>query len=106
MIIIMTFTLLGVVIDKVSTPGNQKVHAVNSSSPFAATVKASKVQMVDIESVEAGKQLIEQGKATLVLEFPSRPPEGIPQTKIQAFFDPKEEKAQVALRQVQRAVEV
>lgn len=106
MIIIMTFTLLGFVIDKVSTPGNQKVHVVNSSSPFAAAVKASKVQMVDIDNVEAGKKLIETGKATLVLEFPSRPPEGVPQTKIQAYFDPKEEKAQVALRSVQRAVEV
>ncbi|MEQ1822994.1 MAG: ABC transporter permease [Fimbriimonadaceae bacterium] len=102
MIIIMTFTLLGFVIEAVNKPSNQTIHVVNGDSSFAKALEKGDVKIVKVDSVEEGKKLIEAGKATVVLDFPMQPPNRVPQVKIQAYFDPKEEKAKVSLGLLQK----
>jgi ABC-type Na+ efflux pump permease subunit len=100
-VIYMIFNLFGFLGDVVGKKANQKVHVVQPMSP-ALTAVTKGLVVVQIPSLAEGRKLIEAGKADLVLN--ALPPGADGQQKIQAFFDPKQQRSQIVLRSVQKMV--
>ena len=85
------FGFLGKVMSKDAT---RKVHVVASKSPLLAEVRKSKnLEIVEVPSETAGLQLIRDGKARLLAEFP---PTKAGKEIVVLRFDPKEDAAQIA----------
>lgn len=86
----------------------QKIHVVNpkSDNPLLSALKSSDI--VPVASVDAGRKLVESGKAAIVLQFPDdftdKVTQGQPAT-INAIYDDKSERSQMAERSVEKAVD-
>jgi len=94
----------GTILGDVTKPKGQIVHVVGEPSPLLTSLALKGIQIREVASVQEGEKLIRQDKARLVLNLtkPSSDP-GKPQI-IEAYFDPKQQKAQIVLSIVRREV--
>lgn len=87
----------GTVIGGLAKKENQKIHFIKSDNPMVTELRKDKVTAIEVESVAAGEKLIKEGKATVVLNFGPLPSKSGDQQVIEAYFDPKSQKAQIVL---------
>lgn len=87
----------GTIIGGLTKKENQKIHYVTSSNPMVSKLKQEKMTFVEVASVAAGEKLIKEGKATVVLDFGVPPQTDADRQVIDAYFDPKAQKAQIIL---------
>ena len=94
----------GTIIGSVAKPQSQIVHYVGKSDPLLADLALKGIQLKELPSVAEGEKLIRADKAKLVLEIGKMPAtEGEPQV-IKAYFDPKQQRAQIALSIVSKTI--
>lgn len=99
-VIAMMVGLLGFVTSQVKKKQGQKIHVVKSDSPLVAKLREDKFNVVEVPNVEAGRKLVQDGGARVVLDF--HPTSAAGQTAIDAYFDPKEQMSQVTVTLIQR----
>lgn len=81
---------------------NQKVTVVQTKNPLIDALKKSKFQISEAATLAKGKELIQQGKARLVLDFPPDTTAKLAAgktIKIGAYYDPQQATGQIALAQ-------
>lgn len=92
----------GAVIGNVAKPQSQVVHFVGESDPILVALYMKGIVLKPLKSVAEGQELIKKDKAKLVLEIlPSSGKPGAPQV-VNAYLDPKQQRAQIALSLVER----
>lgn len=92
--------LIGFVSKLAGKAENQRLHVVRTSNSIVAAMKQKGMQVIDVDSVEAGEKLIKDGKAEVVLNFDPKFDEEYAAkrvAKIEAFIDEKSTKGQIAL---------
>lgn len=95
-VMLAVLAMIGFLVETVSKPSNQVIHLVNTDNEYAQGILKSPMKTVTLKSVEEGEKLIRDGSAKIVVVFPPKIEAGQPQVKVDVYFDPKEEKAQVA----------
>ncbi|MEA2552620.1 MAG: sodium transport system permease protein [Fimbriimonadaceae bacterium] len=99
----------GTLIEKIKKPSFIKVHVVRSNvaNPFVEALRKSNATVIEVGSLDEGRRLIQDGKASIILQFQDNYKEllskGQP-TTIQAVYDSKEQRSEVALSVMQRMV--
>jgi sodium transport system permease protein len=93
----------GTIIGSVAKPQSQVVHFVGKSDPILAALTLKGIQMKEVGSVTEGEDLIRRDKAKLVLVFGPSAGDGASQV-VQAYLDPKQQKAQIALAIVSKSI--
>lgn len=99
--VILVFSILllfGFIIDTLARPENMKLSIIGSG-PLVEQLKAAKVKVDVIPSVAEAEARIRAGEARLVLEMPAENAAPGRQVVVRAYFDDKDEKAQVQLAQ-------
>lgn len=99
--VILVFSILllfGFIIDTLARPENMKLSIIGSG-PLVEQLKAAKVTVDVIPSVAEAKAKIRAGKARLVLEMPSEGAAPGKQVVVRAYYDDKDEKAQIQIAQ-------
>lgn len=104
-IMLVVLAMIGFLVETISKPSNQVIHVVNTNNEYAQGLLKSPMKVITLKSVDEGKQMIRDGKAKVVVVFPPTIDAAAPQVKIDMYFDPKEEKAQVARSVVQSTFE-
>jgi sodium transport system permease protein len=99
LLIFVFLSAFGFLIDTLRTPSSQRIHVVQADNEIVQAFRAAGVRIIEVPSVEEGKELIRRGDARLVLEFPSElPAPGQPeQATVAAYYDPKQEMGKIAL---------
>lgn len=90
-----------------SSPKAQKIHYVRpgyDSGALKALENSKTLQLVEVESAEKGTKMVEDGRATLFLEFPATAPEEGKAEHVKAVFDEKEQKSEIVLAMAAKAV--
>jgi sodium transport system permease protein len=95
-VMILVICGLGSVIGSVAEKKGQTIHYVRSQNPLLAYLALQQFKLVEVPDVATGKKLIQEDKAKLVLDFGPAPADGGQQT-VYAYFDPKNQKGQIAL---------
>lgn len=90
--------LFGFITDSLGRKQNLKVHVIGSG-PFVEMLKQAKMQVLTIGSVAEAQEKIKKGEVRVALEVPASVEPG-KQVVINAYFDPKDEKAQVNVSQL------
>ncbi|MCC7435659.1 MAG: ABC transporter permease [Methanoregulaceae archaeon] len=90
--------LFGFIIDTLARPENMKLSIIGSG-PLVEQLKAAKVTVDVIPSVAEAEAKIRAGKARLVLEMPTEGAAPGKQVVVRAYFDDKDEKAQIQIAQ-------
>ena len=99
--VILVFSILllfGFIIDTLARPENMKLSIIGSG-PLVEQLKAAKVTVDVIPSVAEAEAKIRAGKARLVLEMPTEGAAPGKQVVVRAYFDDKDEKAQIQIAQ-------
>lgn len=87
----------GSVIGGLTKKENLKIHYVKSANPLISQLQKEKMTFVEVPSVSAGEKLVKDGKAAVVLDFKAIPTKPGESQIIDAYFDPKSQKAQIVL---------
>lgn len=99
MILVFSILLLfGFIIDTLSRPENIRLSVIGSG-PLVEQLKEAKVNVEVIDSVEEAERKIRAGEVRLVLEMPTDRATPGHQVIIRAYYDDKDEKAQIQLSQ-------
>lgn len=93
--------LFGFMIDTLSRPEGMKLSVIGSG-PLVEQLREAKINVDVIASVEEAERKIRAGEARLVLEMPSEMATPGQQVVIRAYYDDKDEKAQIQLSQSRR----
>lgn len=99
--------LFGSLAKSISRPGGVRLHVVaeGADNPIVEAMKQRQMRIVEVSSLDEGRRLVRDGKAALVLRFPAdlatRMAQGR-QGSIEAVFDSKEQRSQIALSLVER----
>lgn len=105
--IVLLLCLFGFLLGAVGKPENQRIHVVRAENSIVKGLQGAKVNVEFVDSVEAGKQLVREGKARLVLDFgqdfDARLQSG-QRTEMRAFFNPDQPTGQIALAVVNELV--
>lgn len=101
---LMLIMLFGFITDSLGKKQNLKVHVIGSG-PFVDQLKAAKINVQTLSSVAEAEQKIKKGEVRVALEVPETLESG-KQSIIRAYFDPKDEKAQVNVRQLEAVFSV
>lgn len=105
-LIYLMLTSLSFVEKSFSGAKSQRLHVVRSveENPFVESLrKVPEIQIISVDSVEAGRKLIEKGDARVLLTGGSKA-EGAP-IELTAIFDPDELKAKVLLGMLSETVD-
>jgi sodium transport system permease protein len=106
-IVLMMF-LFGVIFSSVKKASKTTIHVVKSEDPatiaFIANLKKSELQIKEVESTKAAEEGIKKGDIRLALDFGDGMSKN-PPFKINAMFDPGEQKAQIALAVIEKVVQ-
>lgn len=106
MILVLGMLSLFSAISGIGDDSNQKVTVVGSDNKFVKLLREKKFQVQNIKDLNAGKELIKQGKARLVLDFPADADAaydtGKP-VKIDGYLDPQQQTGQIALAKTEEA---
>lgn len=94
----------GAVIGNVAKPQSQVVHFVGGSDPILIPLYMNGIVLKPLKSVKEGTDLIQKDKIKLLLEIlpPSKKVGGV--QVVNAYLDPKQQRAQIALSYVQKAI--
>lgn len=106
-LVLVLLALMGFLAETLSKPENQKIHVIGSENSLTRALKAAKVNVIQVDSVEAGEKLIRDGKARLVLKFdPSFDASGrdAQVSTIEAYLNPRSPASAVSLSLVRQAV--
>lgn len=109
LLVLMMMVMFGILIGRVSDKSSVKLHVVKPKpgNPLLAQFEKAQANIVTVASLAEGKKLVEDGKAALVLQFPEdfaeKASRGEPST-IDAVFDSKEQRSQIAMAAVQAAL--
>jgi len=111
LILIMMISLIGMIEGAVKKPATIKLHVVGDAKSMPADLmpKDGPVQIEVVPSFEKGEELLRQGKAKVVLQFPdnmAQAMEGGGQAHIKALYDKTEMQSQLALRAFEAAIEM
>lgn len=93
-------SLMGFVFGQLAKKENTKVHVVNSNPAIVQLLKSEKFQVVPVANEAAGKKMVADGDARLLLVLPAVGPG---QQKVEAFVDPKQQTGLIAYSMVQAA---
>lgn len=102
-IMLLMLSMMGF-ISGIGEKSNQIVHVVKTDNKLVKMLKDEKVQVVEIPTEAEGLRLVRAGKARVVLEFESDFDAKLAngqQTPIQAFYDPQQDTAKIALGTIQ-----
>lgn len=107
--IVLMMVMFGVIFSSVKKATKTTVHVVKTSdagsSQFIKALETGGIQIKELASIEEAEKKIKAGEVRLALDFG----EGMskePPFKINAFFDPAEQKAQIALSVIEKAAAV
>lgn len=106
--------LFGVIFSSVAKATKTSVYVVKGPRDTAVTdflslLDKGGMKIIDIDSVETAKQGIKKGDIRLALDFGTGMAESLAQPKpfvFNAYFDPQEQKAQIALSVIEKVSEV
>jgi sodium transport system permease protein len=104
MMMLVLLFLFGFITDSLGKRENLKVHVIGSG-PFVDQLKQAKMQVLTLKSVAEAEEKIRKGEVRVALEVPKEIVPG-EQAVIKAYFDPKDEKAQVNVSQLGAVFEV
>lgn len=102
MLIVLMISLFGFVFSTVGKKENQKIHIVKTNSPLKALFEKAKFQVIEVDSVAKGEELVKSGKARLVLNIGNPTPEG--QIPVDAYVDPKNQTGEIAFTVVRAVI--
>lgn len=106
-IVLMMF-LFGVIFSSVKKASKTTIHVVKSDDPatkaFIANLKKAELQIKEVDSTKAAEEGIKKGDIRLALDFGDGMSNN-PPYKINALFDPGEQKAQIALAVIEKVVQ-
>jgi sodium transport system permease protein len=103
----LVFVLLfafGSLTETLSRPQSQRIHYVGGNSPLLEALKKADFNLIAVSNEEAGRQLVQNGKARLLLVLPAAN-QAAGQMQITAVFDPREQLGQISLRRVSQIIE-
>lgn len=101
----MLIMLFGFLITTLTEPKNQKIHIVRSDNTVVHQLEASKVEIHFVSSVEQGREMVKDGRARLVLNFPAdfeANMAGNQPVTIEAYYNPNEQVSQLAMSSIQQ----
>lgn len=100
LMIVLIMMLFGTIFGSIGKASSQRVHVVKTDAPEVALLRAKGIQVIEVKSVEEGRNLVQNGKARVVLDFHSAAkPDG--QTVVDAYLDPKNQTGQIAFATIQ-----
>jgi sodium transport system permease protein len=103
-VVILMVALFGTISASIGQKSKQRIGLVASSSPLAATLKASpRLEVTGVDSPEDGKKLIEKGKSHLVVQIDPAGQNG--QIPVDMYFDNKEDSSEIAKAVVKKTLE-
>jgi sodium transport system permease protein len=102
MMVLMCY-IYGLLFSTISKKDHLKIHVVGQSAALTGALTSSNSDIVQLSSVDEGKKLIESGDATVVLDVPTNSV-GSGQAELDAYFDPKQQLAQVTLGKIQEFI--
>ena len=106
--IFLTMSLFAVVFSSISKATKPTIHVLNikddGSKTFVAAMKKAGLQIKDLKSIDEAEAKIKKGEVRLAVNFDNSFV-GEPPYKIDAYFDPSDQKAQIALSVVEKAVD-
>jgi len=106
--IFLTMSLFAVVIGSVKKATKTTIHVLNvndaGSKSFVEAMKKAGLQIKDLKSINEAEAKIKKGEVRLAVNF-NKSFVGEPPYKIDAYFDPSDQKAQIALSVVEKAAE-
>lgn len=109
LIVFMLLFLIGTLVRTISKPSSIKLHVVmpKTSNALLDSLKQKNVTIVEVPDLEAGRRLVRDGKAALVLAFDDEDAlnlaSGQP-TAIEAVYDSKESRSQIAMATIERGI--
>lgn len=127
LLVLMMMVMFGTLIEKAGGTASLKVYAVNAKAgkPLFDTIdmiaaqdaekqgkrasEARKVTVVPIASMDEGRQLVKDGKAAIVLQFPDDFPQrwaGRQEVTVDELYDSNEQRSQIAAGVIDRAIQV
>lgn len=111
LILIMMISLIGMIEGAVKKPATIKLHVVGDAKSMPADLmpKDGPVKIEVVPSFEKGEELLRQGKAKVVLQFPDNMAQAMAgggQAHIKALYDKTEMQSQLALRAFEAAIEM
>lgn len=95
----------GTVLKDIGKPEAYTYHYVGPTSEIVERLKTTGMKFTEVKSVDEGQKLIKDGKAKVVLQFSPKPTDSAGQLVITAYFDPKNQKASIALSLFKKSVE-
>jgi len=95
---------MGSILSGVAKPQGQIVHFVGRSDPLLVDLTKAGIQLREVASLQAGIALIKREKARLVLDIQPAPKDSGRTQVVYAYFDPKQQKGQIALSVVSRSL--
>jgi sodium transport system permease protein len=110
LMVFLMISTMGGAVHAATQAHSQKIHVVNpkGDNPLLSGLKAAGVDLVSVASMDEGRQLVEKGKAALVLQFPDDFMDDVARGQtatINAIYDDKAERSQMAERSVEKAVD-
>lgn len=111
LILIMMISLIGMIEGAVKKPATIKLHVVGDAKSMPADLmpKDGPVKIEVVPSFEKGEELLRQGNAKVVLQFPDNMAQAMAgggQAHIKALYDKTEMQSQLALRAFEAAIEM
>jgi sodium transport system permease protein len=94
----------GAIIESLGKKESYKVHYVKTDNEKLQLIKDLGWTMVEIPTAQEGEKLVKDGKALIVLNFGPKPTTNSQRQIIEVYFDPKAQKAQIALSQIEKKV--
>lgn len=105
MMVAMLMMVFGFLISSLSEAKNQKAHVVRSNNSVVKRMEDSKMEVHFVSSVAEGREMLKDGRARVVLNFPDEIDQKLmahePAT-VEAYYNPNEQVSQVALAAIQQ----
>jgi sodium transport system permease protein len=101
-VVIMMVSVFGIISSSVGKNSKQKITVVQTQSSLLQEISGDKhLQLQTVPSVQAGTELIKNGKANLVVAFRTLPSG---KTEVEELFDPKEDSSEIAKAALRQAL--
>jgi sodium transport system permease protein len=101
---VLIVSLFGFITSQVTSAQKERIYIVKGTTPIASALHDQKLEIIEVPDVATGQKLIRDGTAKLVLNPLPPKPDG--QLEIEAYLDPKEQRAQIELSALQKALDI
>lgn len=98
--IAMMMVLFGFLFSAIGERSNVKIHVVGGDNSMVKEMRAAKMDVQKVDTMEQGRALIKDGKARVVLQFEKDYDQKLAAhepTKVQALYNPSEQVSQIAM---------